>query len=217
MSNKILLGKNKEIACVFLTKEAEFLITANEEVEANLASSEDRRLEFLLGRTTIRTAAKELSINIDQTDILKGSNGLPILPMEFSASVSHTHFEDQSVAVAAITLSNQHQAVGIDIEHIEREISERALSFLYDSENKSKIEEIKPPIILHCLKEASFKYLTLLAQRKNISTQISYKKIQINMSTVHGDFIGKFEEDTFIIRIVKMHEDYIIAVACEQL
>ena len=124
-------------------------------------ASTGRKKEFIAGRNSLRLAVS----NIYKEDFVIGrkENGIPILPNSVVGSLSHKFPLVSSVAAKSI----DYKAIGIDLDLFDN-WNPKAASTFTNQQDLSKNEHLhlSPDelySILFCVKESTFKALSLLA------------------------------------------------------
>lgn len=107
---------------------------------------ERRQAEFATGRRLLR--------NLMGTDveILRASNGAPILPPDFVGGLAH----DREVVIGAVASAEAVRAVGIDIEP-EQEVEEQVAEIVVRSD-----DVVPDPLTAFVVKEAAYKAWSVL-------------------------------------------------------
>ena len=156
------------------------LTPVEQELLAN-ANSAKRKAEFATGRMAARLALRKLpGREIDDSPLLKGKRGEVVWPAGVIGSISHC----QHFAIAAAAEHPQCEAIGIDIECLKREVSDRVADRFCSAEDKAWIEEAPPGgesqrrLVLFSAKESAFKRIAGSSQgRVNTLIDISLEPL----------------------------------------
>ena len=123
-----------------------------------LSAVEERRLEYVAGRACATLALSQLGAT--DLQVARAPNRLPIWPMGFVGSISHT----QGFVVACVSRASECRSLGVDVENlinenIREEICERVFAreeiLLLDSVSSLKSQESFT--VGFCAKEATYK------------------------------------------------------------
>ncbi len=141
-----------------------------------------RQEEFATGRWCARKALEKLGK--PSGDILIGDEGEPLWPESICGSITHTH----KAFCAAGALSSEYLSIGIDIEDIQRKISDGASKFIVNNDEfewLKQAEEKKEEYIklIFCAKESIFKLFYPIIKRR-----FSFSVISLLPPTKEGHF-----------------------------
>lgn len=114
-----------------------------------------------LGRVAAEQALRALGYN-GAAQIEKASDGYPLFPSGYCGSISHT----RGAAAALVGKTAQYAGVGIDLEPISRQISERARLRITTAEERATLLDRKRLLLaLFCAKEALYKAIFPLTHK----------------------------------------------------
>jgi len=145
-----------------------------------------RQQEFATVRWCLRQLFQQLGI--EYNSVLKGKDGEPILPHQLCGSVSHTN----NAYCAAVAFKEKYKSLGIDIEDINRDISESAIKFFMNKDELvlfKKNREIGYEKLVFSAKESVFKLLSPL-----IKESIHFSDVSI-FPKDEGTFIYRINRD----------------------
>ncbi len=148
-----------------------------------------RQEEFATGRWCAREALKKLGMPSE--NILTGNEGEPLWPDGICGSIAHTHKAFCSVAA----LSSEYLSIGIDIEDIQRNITDGAAKFIVNNDEFNwlkqtggkKEEYIK---LIFSAKESIFKLFYPIIKRR-----FSFSVISLLPPTKDGHFTIVLNKD----------------------
>ena len=132
----------------------------------NFKEKTTREQEYSLGRYCAKQAMN--AINIDCNEIQSSSQGFPIWPKGIVGSISHS----KGKCLSAVAKSKDFEAIGIDIEHLNR-MRERSVDRITHQKEKAEIgNDLKKATLLFSIKEAFYK-----AQFPFYKTHLNFKDL----------------------------------------
>lgn len=96
----------------------------DEQSIAEKMTSASRKVSFAAGRLAAKLALQRLGLSFSSQPVIRGPRGEPIWPELTVGSISHTVDTSRRFhqAVAAVALSKNFQALGVDVEFYSRQI-----------------------------------------------------------------------------------------------
>lgn len=159
------LPPEKDLAFVSLESNVTPALDSAEEALVAKVTNKKTRTAFALGRGAAREALKILSGGAPA--IGRQQNGAPQWPPGFVGSISHTERGERVVAIAATGRTERFLSIGLDIEDLERPLSDAAVGKICRPAELSWVQSIptlagKRAMFIFSAKEAFYKALAPL-------------------------------------------------------
>lgn len=205
MSEKLLneldcFYKQKKIACITTDKPETSYIIHKDEYRLTKKMKGKRKPEFITGRWCAHKAIERLGHTYSDP-ILSGNDGEPIWPEFIAGSLSHS----KKIYCAIVGNANDYVSIGIDVEDLDRRISERAFELIANNDervwiNNNLINDTQLSLfklLIFSAKESLFKAVYPIVQKKfsfdtvslilNNSITVTQQNNQCNVN------VGKYE------------------------
>ncbi len=197
-----------------------FDLSTEEQVILAKFKSEKKKIEFSLGRTVAKSVLNEL-LPEKSHSLLPRDSGEVIWPVNYCGSISHCNLyregekQKQLIAISLVCKTEEFTSVGVDIEHIERKLSNGMFQKIAcESEIKSFSREPDAALKIFCAKEAIYKALF-----PKVNTYIGFldvilepsSKKNIYKATLVKDFNTYYSQGfNFEVHIMK-HQELMLA------
>lgn len=169
----------------------DFSSLCKEERELVANASEKRKIEFTLGRIAARRSASELGHAFD-SPLLRGTRGEPLWPSGLIGAITHT----RDIAASATSINPQIQAIGLDLEYLDREVASKVASRICIGSEIPWVKEhstelgTKRILQLFSAKEAFYKAVNPL-----IGIPIRYADVELCWKEKDASFEGTLLRD----------------------
>ena len=174
----------KKIACISTDKPETTYIIHKDEYRLTKSMNGRRKPEFITGRWCARKAIERLGHSY-KDPILSGSNGEPIWPDFITGSLSHS----KKIYCAIASNVDDYVSIGIDVEDLDRRVSDRAFDLIANDDEKKWVQKIDNlndelfslfKLLIFSAKESVFKAVYPLVQKNFSFDAVSLKLVELD-------------------------------------
>ncbi len=166
----------QKIAFAYTTQPQPITAMYPEEREYVQGAVKKRQAEFATGRWCARVAMSELGIAT--MPIVVGDLGEPVFPSGVCGAISHA----DGIYCACVALKEHYRAVSIDIERLNRKVSETTLEIIFTDDERSALAEISSAIDAYAVK-----YLSAKECIYKLITPIIRKRVHLSEFAIEFD------------------------------